>query len=400
MNFVVLRLKPNDSMKRYLYTNVFLKWVLPLGFAVTAPIVTFGQIYTNAFTGTGTCPTQGNTPVTSTNATGTPLTRSTVTCTTAGNVFNSTTLNNTASINNASYIEFSVTPDAGAVLKVTSLSFFRQASNTAPNQLEVRYSTDGFANSTTWGAAPNSPTAGTTITWDFADFSVLPGTTLTFRFYPYGTQRADLTAPAAAANGTFRLDDVTVNGTSPLPVNLVSFTGKSANNAVKLNWVTAWEKSNQGFEVQKGTNAERFEAVGFVGGNSTTESQSVYAFTDTDVLTEAVYYYRLKQKDFDGQVEFSKIIAVRVSAGEQKAELAVFPNPNNGSFNLSATDSKAINVRLFTVSGTEVPITTNQADSAGSLGISAKNTLPTGLYFLNVKAADSAKPTLLRVLVN
>lgn len=240
---------------------------------------------------------------------------------------------------------------------------------------------------------------GAVTTWDFADFSVPPSTALTFRFYPYGTQRADLTATAAAASGTFRLDDVTLNGTSPLPVNFVSFTGKLANNAVKLNWVTAWEKSNQGFDIQKGLNAESFETVGFVGGNNSTQSQSVYGFTDTDVLPETVYYYRLKQKDLDGRFELSKIIAVRASAGDQKGELAVFPNPNNGSFSLSATDSKAVNVRLFTVSGTEVPITTNQVDSGGSLGISAKNTLPTGLYFLNVKAAD-AKPTLLRVVVN
>ena len=387
-------------MKKYFYTNVFLGWVLAVGFSVIIPAISFGQIYTNTFTGTGVCPTQGNTPTTSTNATGTPLTRSTVTCTPAANVFNSNTLNNTASINNASYIEFSVTANAGAQLNVTSLSFFRQASNTAPNQLEVRYSTDGFASSTTWGAAPNTPTAGTSITWDFADFSVLPGTTLTFRFYPYGTQRTDLATGAASAAGTFRLDDVTLNGTSPLPVNLVSFTGKSANNAVKLNWVTAWEKENQGFEIQRGINAESFEAIGFVAGNSSTQSQSVYEFTDRDVLPETVYYYRLKQKDLDGRFEYSKIIAVRASAGKQETELSVFPNPNNGSFSLSTTDSNAVNVRLYTISGTEVPITTNQTDNAGSLGITAKNALPTGLYFLNVNAPNGAKPTLLRVLVN
>lgn len=387
-------------MEKYVYRNFFGTLVLSLGILVALPTVTIGQIYTNTFSGTATCPTQGNTPVTSVNATGTPVTRSTVTCMNTGNVFNSTTLNNTSTINNNSYIEFSVTANADAQLNVTSLSFFRQASNSAPNQLEVRYSTDGFATSTTWGAAPLSTPTGTSITWDFADFSVPPGTALTFRFYPYGTQRADLTAPVASSTGTFRLDDVTLNGTSPLPVNLVSFTGKSANNAVKLNWVTAWEKENQGFDIQKGINAESFETVGFVAGNSSTQSQSVYGFTDTDVLPERVYYYRLKQKDLDGRFEFSKIIAVRASAGEQKGELAVFPNPSNGSFSLSTTDSKAVNVRLFTVSGAEVPITASQMDNAGSLGVSPKNVLPTGLYFLNVKTTDGAKPTLLRVLVN
>ena len=171
-----------------------------------------GQIYLNQFTGTAACPTQGNTPVMAANASGAALTRSTITCNSTANVFNSTTINNTSAISNTSYIEFSATATSGYQLNLTTLSFFRQASASAPNQLEVRYSTDGFATSTTWGAAPLSTASGTVATWDFADFSTAAGGTVTFRFYPYGTQRADLTG-ASASTGTFRLDDVTLNGT-------------------------------------------------------------------------------------------------------------------------------------------------------------------------------------------
>jgi hypothetical protein len=104
------------------------------------------------------------------------------------------------------------------------MSFFRQASGTAPNKLEVRYSTDGFVTSTSWGAAPNSATSGTVATWDFDDFSTLMSGTVTFRIYPYGTQRADNTStPAAAATGSFRVDDVTVYGTvSLVPPSVVN----------------------------------------------------------------------------------------------------------------------------------------------------------------------------------
>ena len=95
-------------------------------------------------------------------------------------------------------------------LNLRSMSFFRQASGTAPNKLEVRYSTDDFATSTSWGAAPNSPTSGTGITWDFTDFTTPVNGTVKFRLYPYGTQRANGTT--AAASGTFRVDDVTIYG--------------------------------------------------------------------------------------------------------------------------------------------------------------------------------------------
>ncbi|GAB4031854.1 T9SS type A sorting domain-containing protein [Spirosoma jeollabukense] len=371
--------------------------VLIITFVLAIPIVSVGQIYSNTFTGTGTCPTQGNVPTTSPNATGTPLTRSTLLCSATNNVFNSTTLNNTANISNTSYIEFSVTANPGAQLNVASLSFLRQASVTAPNQLEVRYSTDGFATSTSWGSAPTTPTTGTTITWDFADFTVPPTTTLTFRFYPYGTQRADLGAGAAASAGTFRLDNVTVTGTSPLPVNLVSFTGKSSNNSVVLNWVTGWEKENQGFEIQKSTNAKSFEGVGFVEGNRSTQVQSVYEFTDTNVLPEQLYYYRLKQKDTDGEFAFSQITAVRVKAGEQEEKLTIFPNPNRGSFTLSGSGLSA-SVKLYTATGVEIPILVNQRGSVKTLAITAQTVLSPGLYYLNVHSADG-KAEVLKVLI-
>jgi len=178
---------------------------------ITQPV-----LYLNQFSGAAACPTNGNVPVVSSNATGTPLTRSTITCTNAANVFNSNTLNATATVNSNSYIEFSITANSGKVLNVQALSFFRQASNTAPNQIEVRYSTDGFATFTTWGAAPLTPTSGSVATWNFPDFET---ESVVFRIYPYGTQRADLGAGAASSTGSFRLDDVTVIGiaTDPTP---------------------------------------------------------------------------------------------------------------------------------------------------------------------------------------
>jgi len=323
-----------------------------------------------------------------------------VTCTGFTNVFNSASLNNTASVNNSSYIEFSVTANANAQLNVASLSFTRDASNSAPNQLEVRYSTDGFATSTSWGAAPNTPTTGASTTWNFADFSVPPGTTLTFRFYPYGTQRADLGAgTASGTTGTFSVDNVTLTGTSPLPVNLVSFTGKSSKNGVVLSWVTAWEEENQGFEVQKSTNAKSFEGIGFVDGRNSSKTQAVYEFTDNDVLSGLTYYYRLKQKDVRGETSESKIIVVRAGTDGQIEAFAIFPNPNKGRFTLSGQNLEKAHIRLYAPSGAEIPIQIVDMGSSQQLDISVKTFLPPGIYFLNINGPDGAKATKMKVLI-
>jgi hypothetical protein len=78
-------------------------------------------LYLNNFTGVAACPTNGNTPSVPANATGDPMSRSTITCTTLANMFNSTTLNNTASISNTSYIQFAVKANTGYQLNVKSL---------------------------------------------------------------------------------------------------------------------------------------------------------------------------------------------------------------------------------------------------------------------------------------
>ncbi len=207
-------------------------------FVFAFSINSIGQIYLNQFTGTAACPTQGNVPVMAANSTGTPVTRSTVTCTPLVNAFNSTTLNVTSAISNTSYIEFSATANAGFQLNVTSLSFFRQGSNSAPNQIEVRYSTDGFATFTTWGAAPVTPLTGNVITWDFPDFTTAVGGNVSFRIYPYGTTRCDLGTPSLTG-GTFRVDDVTINGTvtSASPPT-VTITAQDPNTPTAVDWGT------------------------------------------------------------------------------------------------------------------------------------------------------------------
>lgn len=202
---------------------------------VTQTLTVQPGLYLNQFTGASACPTNGNVALAPENATGTEVTRSTITCQSTGNVFNSTTLNATAAINDASYIEFSVSAAAGHKLNLNSLYFFRQASNSAPGQLAIRYSTDGFATTNyVQYAAPASPTTGAYLTWDFADFSTPVGGTVTFRLYPYGTQRADGTGNASAT-GTFRIDDVTVFGT--MSTDCYEWTGAISDSwTVAGNW--------------------------------------------------------------------------------------------------------------------------------------------------------------------
>ncbi|GLU50829.1 T9SS type A sorting domain-containing protein [Dyadobacter frigoris] len=362
--------------------NFYFKQLLLLTITLITPKLIFGQIYSNTFTGISACPTPGNVATPIPGVTGTELTRSTITCTAFANAFNSTTLNNTAAINDNSYIEFSVTADAGYQLNVTSLSFFRQGSASAPNQLEIRYSTDGFATSTAWGMAPTTVTSpGATTTWDFNDFTVASGVNLTFRIYPFGKQRADLSTNTASSGASFRLDNIILNGTAlnPMPVKLISFDGQYDNNVISLKWETAWEDQNEGFEIQKSSDAANFHKIGYVEGNSTTRLKSSYEFTDTETQSDQTSYFRLKQIDLDGGFEYSRIIGIKANSAD---EAFVYPNPNHGSFVLKYSEIKDPQIRLVNSSGKEVPIKIVKIENSDSFQITIKGTPAPGTYEL------------------
>lgn len=106
-----------------------------------------------------------------------------------------------------------------------------------------------------------------------------------------------------------------------LPVTLVSFDGKSESNQTKLTWKTAGEINNKGFEVERSADARTFEKIAFIDGSGDARGEQFYHFTDVNPFS--ISYYRLKQLDYDGKFEYSKVIRVKSDA----AIVKVYPNP-------------------------------------------------------------------------
>jgi hypothetical protein len=99
-------------------------------------------------------------------------------------------------------------------------------------------------------------------------------------------------------------------------VELKTFTDALHDNSVLLDWTTATEINNLGFEVQtlNDSKIERlkdWENIGFVNGNGTTTLENHYKFTDNEIV-DGKYLYRLKQIDFNGTFKYSKGIEVGV----------------------------------------------------------------------------------------
>jgi len=95
-----------------------------------------------------------------------------------------------------------------------------------------------------------------------------------------------------------------------VPVELTSFRAEASGNKVTLNWQTASETNNRGFEIERKLNSN-WESLGFIEGKGNTTQVSAYTFTDKVSLT-GKYSYRLKQIDYDGTISYSKEVEVNV----------------------------------------------------------------------------------------
>lgn len=173
-----------------------------------------------------------------------------------------------------------------------------------------------------------------------------------------------------------------------IPVELTSFTATALGNDVQLNWATATEKNNQGFEIQR-NNGNGYQVVGFIAGNGTTVQPQQYSFVDRNV-TPGKYTYRLKQIDFNGQFEYLPEVEVDVIGIKEFSLAQNYPNPFNPattiSFNL-AVDSK-VSLKVFDVLGQEIMTLLNETKTAGTHTVSFDaSKLNSGVYFYIIDAS-------------
>jgi len=173
----------------------------------------------------------------------------------------------------------------------------------------------------------------------------------------------------------------------PIPVELTSFVGSSVNGNVELNWATATESNNSGFEIQRSTDGSSFIKIGFVSGNGTTTEIQNYSYTDSK-LSIGSYSYRLKQVDFDGSFEYSSVVNVDLTAPTVFALEQNYPNPFNPStlISYSIPQNSFVTLKVYDIIGNEVATLVNQTQSAGKYDFrfDASN-LSNGVYMYSIK---------------
>ncbi len=174
----------------------------------------------------------------------------------------------------------------------------------------------------------------------------------------------------------------TVGAENALPVELVIFKGILANKKVNLTWQTASELNNSHFSIEKSTNGTSFREIGTVQGKGTSYELNDYSFTD-ESPARGLNYYRLKQLDFDGNFEYSKVVSVNFVGG--KGQVQLFPTVASHEIQVRfpAPREEAGTIQFFDQSGKLVKLVSFDAELS-DLPISVEE-FQRGVYFVKVQ---------------
>jgi hypothetical protein len=202
-------------------------------------------------------------------------------------------------------------------------------------------------------------------------------------------------APIAATSANLALNTVTFNvtsfsqtvigtlGSSPLPVELASFTAERRDDAGLLRWATASEKNSAYFAVESSPNGRDFRELGKVQGQGTSTQAHDYQFVDAQLTRYGAktVYYRLRQVDQDGTVAYSPVRTLALPTVTGPAQLLAYPNPAHNQVRVVLTNvATTAPLELFDAAGRLVrsqPVSTVETEMALPL-----SELPAGVYVL------------------
>ncbi len=189
--------------------------------------------------------------------------------------------------------------------------------------------------------------------------------------------------------GGFDMDIYTAVIDAVIPVEFITFTAKNIEGETLLEWQTATETNNLGFEIERKVLGQDWITIGFVEGKGTTIQTQNYRFSDKEII--GTKHYRLKQIDFNGSISYSKEVEVYGLTINSIQLDQNYPNPFNPTTTIGFGISESANVtlKIFDVLGKEVTVLVDEKLESGYHSFLWNGEgLPSGVYFYQVSTGS------------
>ncbi|UAY55144.1 T9SS type A sorting domain-containing protein [Arachidicoccus terrestris] len=188
-----------------------------------------------------------------------------------------------------------------------------------------------------------------------------------------------------------RLDNVSDRKQAPVPSNITTVTVKettlaivlkrfegSSNNGVNLlDWTTASEVDNKGFEIYRSTDmGVHWSKVGFIESKGPSTHSTVYHYEEPAPVGLFETQYKLNVVNNDGKGVWSGIVSIRSA---KDAAVKLYPNPAHDYIYIGGITGTAT---VFDFAGRQV-LRTNITSDDQTVKVPIQN-LAKGIYFVRI----------------
>ncbi len=186
------------------------------------------------------------------------------------------------------------------------------------------------------------------------------------------------------AGGTYGYTGCNIVMSTVLANELTSFSAIKQSNQVNLNWLTASEKSNDNFSIERSKDGKNFAAIGQIKGALNSTVSKEYAFMDVSPL-KGINYYRLKSTEVSGKATYSHVVSV--SLLDKNNKTFVYPNPVAQSalrLEHEAIADGDLSIRIMDITGRIVQSEKRAVVNGSNLISLDVNQLSSGQYLIAV----------------
>lgn len=179
-----------------------------------------------------------------------------------------------------------------------------------------------------------------------------------------------------------------------IPVELTSFSVSNEGAKIKLEWETATESNNSGFQIERKLKNCDWQSIGFVKGKGTTTEKTNYSFIDnmSSIKYEGKVLYRLKQIDFNGSSKYSNQVFVNVNNLLENYLSNNYPNPFNPvtTIRYGLKEESLVKISVFNSLGEKIQTLIEQKQEAGYYEINWNASgRSSGIYFYLIEVRNN-----------